>query len=81
MTARKSEISQDKPRDLPPIWQNQKLMKIYGKKFRYLITFVGVDIHEIDFFFYLTIFLGLQCYPKFKRVEIHSFQRQKIYWF
>ena len=33
------------------------------------------------FFFYLTIFLGLQCYPKFKRVEIHSFQRQKIYWF
>ena len=36
---------------------------------------------KLIFFFYLTIFLGLQCYPKFKRVEIHSFQRQKIYWF
>ena len=26
-------------------------------------------------------FIGLQYYPKFRRVEIHSFQRQKIYWF
>ena len=36
---------------------------------------------KLIFFSFLTIFLGLQCYPKFKRVEIHSFQRQKIYWF